>query len=99
MSFRNEVRSWVSFLISSWMTSWQQERTPKGGPDLGSISGTGTNGLDRKGSLVAVGSPLINAPWISTQGGTTYGVTSEVWQQMQQQHVSQQPVRLQSDHS
>ena len=28
------------------MTSWQQERTPKGGPDLGSISGTGTNGLD-----------------------------------------------------
>ena len=46
ISFRNEVRSWVSFLISSWMTSWQQERTPKGGPDLGSISGTGTNGLD-----------------------------------------------------
>ena len=45
ISFRNEVRSWVSFLISSWMTSWQQERTPKGGPDLGSISGTGTNGL------------------------------------------------------
>ena len=46
ISFRNEVRSWVSFLISSWMTSWQQERTPKEGPDLGSISGTGTNGLD-----------------------------------------------------
>ena len=48
ISFRNEVRSWVSFLISSWMTSWQQERTPKGGPDLGSISGTGTNGLDSR---------------------------------------------------
>ena len=28
------------------MTSWQQERTPKGGPDLGSISRTGTNSLD-----------------------------------------------------
>ena len=48
ISFRNEVRSWVSFLISCWMTSWQQERTPKEGPDLGSISGTGTNGLDRR---------------------------------------------------
>ena len=28
------------------MTSLQQERTPKAGPELGSISGTGTNGLN-----------------------------------------------------
>ena len=46
---------------------------------------------------VPVGRPLINAPWISTQGGTTYGVAPEVWRQMQQQYVHQQPVRLQPD--
>ena len=51
----------------------------------------------RGSSSVRVGSALINAPWISTQGGTTYGVTPEVWQQMQQQHVPQQPVRPQPD--
>ena len=33
-------------------------------------------------SSVPVGSPLMNAPWISTQGGTTFGVTPEVWQQI-----------------
>ena len=50
------------------------------------------------GPSVLVGSPLINAPWISTHGGTTYGVKPEVWQQMQQQqHVPQQPVRPQPD--
>ena len=38
-------------------------------------------------SPVPVGNPLINAPWISTQGGTTYSVTPEGWRQMQQQHV------------
>ena len=51
----------------------------------------------RGSSSVPVGSRLINAPWISTQGGTTFGVTSEVWQQMQQQSVPQQPVRPQPD--
>ena len=51
----------------------------------------------RGSSSVPVGSPLINAPWISTQGGTTFGVTPEVWQQMQQQSVPQQPVRPQPD--
>ena len=53
----------------------------------------------RGSSSVPVGSPLINAPWISTQGGTTFGVTPEVWQwqQMQQQSIPQQPVRPQPD--
>ena len=44
-----------------------------------------------------VGSPLMNAPWLSTQGGTTSGVTPEAWQRMQQQAMQhqrpQQPVR------
>ena len=51
----------------------------------------------RGSSSVPVGSPLINAPWISTQGGTTFGVTPEVWQQMQQHSIPQQPVRPQPD--
>ena len=51
----------------------------------------------RGSSSVPVGSPLINAPWISTQGGTAFGVTPEVWQQMQQHSVPQQPVRPQPD--
>ena len=51
----------------------------------------------RGSSSVPVGSPLINAPWISTQGGTTFGVTPEVWRQMQQQSMPQQPVRPQPD--
>ena len=46
---------------------------------------------------MSVGSPLINAPRIPTQGGTSYGVTPEAWQRMQQQHVPQQPVRPQPD--
>ena len=51
----------------------------------------------RGSSSVPVGSPLINAPSISTQGGTTFDVAPEVWQQMQQQSIPQQPVRPQPD--
>ena len=58
---------------------------------------TSVPGGMRGSASVLVGSLVINAPWISTQGGTTYGVTPEVWQQMQQQQVPQPAVRPQPD--
>ena len=77
---------------SSGMRQVQARSEVQGMPSMPSMPG----GM-RGSSSVPVGSPLINAPWISTQGGTTFDVTPEVWQQMQQHSIPQQPVRPQPD--
>ena len=76
----------------------RQVHSPSEGQGMPSMPSMPSMPVGMRGSSsVPVGSPLINAPWISTQGGTTFGVTPEVWQQMQQQSVPQQPVRPQPD--